>query len=306
MDVLLNVILPVFLAAGVAALVQPTLKLDERVLSRVAFYIFGPALAFHAMATSGVSGGEFAQIAAVEIALTLILWAIGAMVAPALQLESGTRGAFLVGLVLMNTANYGFPVNQFAFGEAGLARAVIYYIVSTILRSSLCIYIVARSRQSIRESLRSVIAVPVLYTAVAGLIINFTGVRVPNPVLRAANTLGQGSVPTMMVVLGIQLYRVAKSAVQGARDHWRLPALAALVMGRLLLSPLLAWLLSIAFGVTGLTRDVIILESAMPSAVMTLVLTMEYDADTEFAALSVFVTTIASLLTVTVLLNLLT
>jgi malate permease and related proteins len=305
MDVLLNVILPVFLAAGAAALVQPTLKLDERALSRVTFYIFSPALAFHALATSGVSGGEFAQIAAVEVGVTLILWAVGAMIAPALKLEGGTRGAFLVGLVLMNTANYGFPANQFAFGEAGLARAVLYYIVSTLLRSSLCIYLVARSRQSIRESLRSVITVPVLYTAVAGLLVNLTGVRVPDFILRATAILGQGSVPALMMVLGIQLYRVAKSAVQGARDHWRLPALAALVAGRLLLSPLLAWLLSIAFGVTGLTRDVVILESAMPAAVMTLVLTMEYDADTEFAALSVFVTTIASLLTVTVILNLL-
>ena len=147
MDVLLNVILPVFLAAGAAALVQPTLKLDERALSRVTFYIFSPALAFHALATSGVSG------------VTLILWAIGAMIAPALKLEGGTHGAFLVGLVLMNT-------------------------------------------------------LPVLYTAVAGLLVNLTGV-------------------------------------------------------------------------------------------MTLVLTMEYDADPEFAALSVFITTIASLLTVTVILNLL-
>ncbi len=305
MDVLLNVILPVFLAAGTAALVQPYLELDERVLSRVTFYIFGPALAFHALATSGVSGGEFAQIAAVQVILTLILWAIGAIAARALQLEGGTRGAFLVSFVLMNTANYGFPVNQFAFGEAGLARAVLYYIVSTLLRSSLCIYLVARSRQSIRESLRSVLTVPVLYTAVGGLLINFTGVRMPDFILRATDTLGRGSVPAMMIVLGIQLYRVAKSAIQGARDHWHLPALAALVPGRLLLSPLLAWLLSIALGVTGLTRDVIILESAMPSAVMTLVLTMEYDADTEFAALSVFVTTIASLLTVTIILNLL-
>jgi hypothetical protein len=248
MDILLNVILPVFLAAGAAALVQPYLKLDERVLSRVTFYIFSPALAFHALATSGVDGGEFAQIAAVEIGVTLILWAIGEIVVRALQLEGGTRSAFLVGLVLMNTANYGFPVNQFAFGEAGLARAVLYYIVSTLLRSSLCIYLVARSRQSVGQSLRSVLTVPVLYTAVAGLLVNLTDLRVPDFILRATDILGQGSVPALIMVLGIQLYRVAKSAVRGTRDHWQLPALAAL---------------------------------------------------------SVFVTTIASLLTVTVILNLL-
>ena len=44
METLINVILPVFLVAGVAALAQPRLKLDVGTLSRVAARVFLPAL----------------------------------------------------------------------------------------------------------------------------------------------------------------------------------------------------------------------------------------------------------------------
>ena len=49
METLVNVILPVFMVAGVAALVQPRLKLDVDTLSRLAARVFLPALTFDAL-----------------------------------------------------------------------------------------------------------------------------------------------------------------------------------------------------------------------------------------------------------------
>ena len=64
-------------------------------------------------------------------------------------------------------------------------------------------------------------------------------------------------------------------------------------------------LLSGLVGLDGLARDVTVLESAMPTAVITTILATEFDSDPPFAALCVLVTTLASLLTLTILLNLL-
>jgi len=77
MAVLLNVILPVILVAGVAALAQRYVKLDVRTTSRAAFYLFAPALVFDSLANSTIGGAEFGQIAVTLIATTLVLWGLG-------------------------------------------------------------------------------------------------------------------------------------------------------------------------------------------------------------------------------------
>jgi predicted permease len=125
MTILFNVVLPVLLVAGVAALAQSYLRVDIRSISRVAFYLFSPALVFDSLANSSVGGAEFAQIAATLLLTTLVLWVVGTVAARLLRLEGPTRSSFLMALLLMNAGNYGLPATLFAFGEEGLSRAAL-------------------------------------------------------------------------------------------------------------------------------------------------------------------------------------
>ncbi|HYN88506.1 MAG TPA: AEC family transporter, partial [Ardenticatenaceae bacterium] len=74
---------------------------------------------------------------------------------------------------------------------------------------------------------------------------------------------------------------------------------------RLLLGPALGLAATLLLGLRGLSRDVVILESAMPTAVTAIILATEYRADPGFVTTAVFTTTVASLVTVTGVLNLL-
>jgi predicted permease len=56
-------------------------------------------------------------------------------------------------------------------------------------------------------------------------------------------------------------------------------------------------------GLTGLTQSVVVLETAMPTAVISTILATEFETDSSFAALCVLVTTLASVFTLTLLLN---
>ncbi len=298
--ILVNVLSPVFIIAALAAMAQRHLKLDARVLSRTTFYLFSSALVLDALIGSDVSGAEFGRIAAAVVLTTLILWAFGIVAARFLQLEGPTRAAFLIAIILMNCGNYGLPINLFAFGERGLARASLYVAVSVILRSSLCVYIAARGRtSSIKLALRRVLSVPLAYVALFGLVINLSGLTLPEPFIKAAHLLGQGTAPTMLLVLGIQMAETLREA----RGSAHIPALTLVVLGRLILAPIIAHFAGALIGLETLSRKVVVLESATPSAVMSLVLASEFDSDLPFAALSVFVTTVTSLVTVTVLLN---
>jgi malate permease and related proteins len=301
MAVLLNVVLPVFLMVGVTAVAYYLLHFEIRTLSRAVFYVFAPALVFDSLATSDVSGVEFGQIAAVVLLLTLVLWILGTFSARLLHLQGPTQAAFLAAILLMNAGNYGLSVNLFAFGNEGLSRATLYFTVSALVSSSLGVYLSARGRVSTRQSLLRVAGVPMVYAAGLGLACNLGNLTVPEPLSKAVHVLGQASVPVMLAVLGAQLVQT----FQNRQPVLNLPALGVVTVTRLVVAPALAWLLAALVGLSGLTRDVTVLESAMPTAVITTILAAEFDSDPPFAALCVLVTTLASVLTLTVLLNLL-
>ncbi len=302
MTVLINVVLPVFLVVGLAALAQTRLRLDVGTLSRAVFYLFAPALVFDSLATSDVSGAEFGQITAVLILSTLVLWALGIAAARLLRLQGPMQAAFLTTILLMNAGNYGLSVNLFAFGPPGLARASLYFTVSALISASLGVYLSASGRTSARHALREMLGVPLMYAAALGVIVNLADLVVPEPLTKAIHLLGQASVPIMLTVLGVRL----AETFQRRRGVLHLPALGVVTVARLVVAPALAWLLAGAIGLQGLAHDVTVIESAMPTAVITTILATEYDSDPPFAAMAVLVTTLASLVTVTVLLNLLT
>ena len=302
MSILINILLPVFIVAGLSAVAQRRLKLNVETFSRAAFYVFSPAMVIDALLNSDVSGKEFGQIALTLTLTVLLLWLLGEIASRILKLDTGTRAAFLMAILLCNSGNYGLPVNYFAFGESGLARAALYVTVNSVLRSTLGVYITARGdASSPTEGIRRVFAVPVIYAAVIGVMFNVMGWTMPDPILKAASIMGQGLVPSSLVVLGTQVVRTLRER----RETTQPVALGVMGIGRLLLAPVVAYMLGGFVGLEGMSRKVVTLESATPTAVMTLVLATEYETDVPFAALSVLVTTLASLLSVTLWLRLL-
>jgi predicted permease len=301
MALLLNIMLPVFLVAGAAALVQRHIRFEARTLSRAAFYLFAPALVFDSLSSSSVSGGEFGGIAVVVVLTTLALWALAAMSARLLRLQGPTRAAFLVSVLIMNAGNYGLPVNLFAFGEEGLARASLYFTISALLAASLGVFLSARGQSTARLALRRLAGVPMPYAAALGILVNLTHWTVPEPLAKAIHLLGQASVPLMLTVLGIRLIET----FQRREKIVNVPALVVVAGLRLLVAPLLALLFARFIGLGELARNVTILETAMPTAVVTTILAGEFETDPPFAALSVLSTTLLSLITVTIVLNLL-
>jgi predicted permease len=300
MTVLLSVVLPIFLVVGTGALAQTRLRLNVKTVSRATFYLFAPALVFDSLVSSNLAATEFGQIVAAVIVVTAILWVVGAAISRILRFEGPTQAAFLAAILLMNAGNYGLPVNLFAFGEAGLARASVYFTISALLSSSLGVYLTARGHAKTLAALRRVFGVPLAYAAILGLVVGLAHVTIPDPLLKAIHLLGQASVPSMLIVLGISLTETVQHGLRASS----LRALGSVTLLRLVVAPLLAWAVAWLLGLNGLDRNVVVVQSAMPTAVTTTILATEFESDPPFAAMCVLVTTLASLLTLTLLLNL--
>jgi predicted permease len=118
-----------------------------------------------------------------------------------------------------------------------------------------------------------------------------SNVGLPLPIARTVGLLSDAAIPTFLVLLGMQLHG------NGLRAPLRPLGLA--VACRLVLSPLIAVFVAPLLGMHGASWQAGILQTAMPSAVINIVLATEYDVEPTFVTSVVFVTTLLSPLTVT-------
>ena len=290
-------ILPIFFVAGIGFLIVRYLEADVRTLSRVTIYVLTPCLLFDVLVTSDVSADEFGRLTLLALGTILGIGLIAWLAARALRLDRVMTSAFMVVVMFANGGNYGLPLTLFVFGQEALARATIYFVVSIVLTYTIGIFLASSGRRSLGEALLSVLRIPSIYASAAAIVLIFTGVVTPSFLMRPIKLLGDAAIPVMILVLGMQLERAAKPA--GLR-------LVGLAVGlRLVVSALLGFLFVQLLGLSGAARQAGILQSAMPVAVITTILAVEFEVEPTFVTSVVFLSTILSPLTLTPLIALL-
>ncbi len=300
MSTLFNVVLPVFLIAGVVLLLQPRLRLDGRSLSRLSLMVFVPALTFETLVLSDFTLMQLGQLALGLALVTAALLVLGELLARLLHLDAAMRGAFMLSVIMINAGAYGFPVLTFAFGAAALLPATMMVLLfNAFLLPVASIYLAAIRQAPIGKVFQQILQTPVIYAALLGLLARLTGVTLPSPLLKAVSLLAQAAIPLLLIVLGVQL---AELLQQRERPR-QLPALAVVLGLRLVLAPLLALLLAGWLGLEGTGRAALVIDSGMSTAILAAALAAEFEADVAFTTLSIFATTLFSLVTVTCWLN---
>ena len=290
-------ILPIFIVACIGFLIVRYLEADVRTLSRVTIYVLTPCLLFDVLVTSDVSADEFGRLTLLALGTILGIGLIAWLAARALRLDRVMTSAFMVVVMFANGGNYGLPLTLFVFGQEALARATIYFVVSIVLTYTIGIFLASSGRRSLGEALLSVLRIPSIYASAAAIVVIFTGVATPSLLMRPIKLLGDAAIPVMILVLGMQLERAVKPAVL---------RLAGLAVGlRLVVSALLALLLAQVLGLGGAARQAGVLQSAMPVAVVTTILAVEFEVEPAFVTSVVFLSTILSPLTLTPLIALL-
>jgi len=297
LSVFANDVLPIFVVASIGYLLARYLHADVTTLSRVTFNALVPCLVFTSLVTTRVSADEFGRMVLFTIGLILGIGLIGWLVTLPMRLDRAILSAFLIVVMFSNGGNYGLSVNMFAFGPEALARATIYYITSTIMMYTIGVFIVHSSRLGLREALMGVIRIPAIYGAAAAIVVLLTQTTVPQPIMRPIQLLGSAALPCMILVLGMQMERMTKP------ERPLLVGLATVLS--LIITPLLGLGLVNLLGLSGAARQAAMLESAMPTAVVTTILALEYQVAPSFVTSAVLFSTLFSPLTVTVLITLL-
>lgn len=294
--IFLNVVVPVFAVVLIGYLVGPWLGLEVRTLSRVSYYIFMPAFVFDIISEAQVQATLVAQMTAYICAVYVACALLGFAVARGLGRSAEVTAMYVLIAAFSNSGNFGLSLVKFRFGETALVPATIYFIILTLVGFVIGVAAASWARGGAWGAVLSVFKTPSLIAFVSAVFLNVTNVEVPLSVARVAGLLANAMIPVMLVTLGVQLARVGRPQINTD------VVMASAV--RLLGGPILAAILAIPFGLSGLPQSTGIIQASMPAAVLTVIIAIEYDLVPGLVTTTVLFSTLASVVTVTLVLAL--
>jgi predicted permease len=295
-SVLVNVIVPVFAVALIGYLAAPRLGLEPRTISRSAYYLFAPAFVFDLLSRADMEMEQALRM----VAFVLLVYAgcglLGFLGAKILGRPREVIAAYVLVAIYSNSGNFGLSLTEFRFGEEALALATVYFLVITVLGFVVGVAAAGWARGGSHAAIGAVVKTPVLIAVVPALFFAATGIPVPDVIGRIVELLGRAAIPVMLVTLGVQLSRVEKPRI--SRD------VVAASAVRLVGGPGLAFVVGSLLGMGAMEQSVGILQASTPVAVTTAIIALEYDLAPDYVTTTLLFSTIASLVTMTVVLSL--
>ncbi|MBO8169675.1 MAG: AEC family transporter [Thermoanaerobacteraceae bacterium] len=295
MTILVQVIIPVFLVFLLGYTGQKVFSFDIKSISTTALYIMTPALVFRTFYETKLDSTYlYIMVYGLLLSGTIILLIKGLAVLRGYE-ESLTSGLILA-TAFMNNGNFGAPVILFAFGERAFQYAVAIMLFHMLIMSTAGIYYAAKGKFPVTEALGSVVKMPIVHAAVLGLVWQYFQLPVPGNLYKTVDMVADAAIPTIMLVLGMQL-----AEIRTFNLDWGKAALALAV--RLLISPLIAWGIVLLLPVESILAKVMIVEAAMPTAAITTMYALQYDSSPDLVSSITFISTLLSIVTLSVLLS---
>ena len=195
---------------------------------------------------------------------------------------------YLPPILFANTGNMGLPLILFAFGETGFYVGILYMVSTTILHYTVGIMILNYDKSPLE-----IFKLPLVYSAVAGVVLSVSEVEIPTALFRAVDLLGEASIPTMIFALGYKLSEVRLTHVGRSFLIGGMRILVGVMLGIFVV-----WI----FKLDGVAAKVVILQSAMPPAIFNFVLAEKYNQDSKTVASIILAGTILSIITTPIIL----
>lgn len=284
---ILSTMLPVFLIAGCGALYGRFRTPDIQGLNVLNMELFVPMLVFAVLADQQAPLQEYGGLA---LAGTVVVLGSGIILFPLAKVLKLNLKTFLPPMMFNNTGNMGIPLLVLAFGEQALPAAIVLFIVEMLLHFSVGLHILDPHTSLIRR-----LRLPIVFASIAGLVVNLSGVALPDWLLETLTMLGEVCIPLMLFALGVRMLDVDFS-------DWKLGMLGAIACPASGL--ILAWPMIALLDLPGMQVASLWVFAALPPAVLNYMVAEQYRQEPHKVASLVLLGNLGSLVIMPIVLGL--
>lgn len=266
--------------------------------NKIVMYILMPCMIFHAIYKADLSLiPKLGILPFVILTSSTVTGIVSYFILKRLKLDDKKLWSVLVTVMIANTAFMGYPVNLGIYGEAGFLRAIFCDMATLCIFLLLSFLLILKFGGTIKTAFKKIALFPPLWAVILGLLFNLINIPI-GPVLdNTINYLGQGAIPLIMIALGLS---IDFSAL--ARSKSMIAFTSAM---KLAFFPAIAFIIVNYLGLINLEYSVSIVEAAMPSGMMSLLLAITYKLDYELTSDCILINTVISLITLPVIIMLL-
>ena len=229
----------------------------------------------------------------------VILLGIATAVAKIFAVRQTRRGLFISMFFNSNTIFVGLPINQALFGDVSIPYVLIYYMCNTTFFWTLGTYLIQRdgegeARFDLKMSVKKVLSPP-LIGFILGLVMVMLQIKLPAFLASDLQYLGNLTTPLSMIFIGLSVSHVGVKQLVLGKDQ------LLILLGRFVVAPLLMATIVYWVPLPSLMKQVFIIQSAMPVMTNAPVVARLYGADSDYAAVMVTETTLATMVVIPIL-----
>ncbi len=302
------IVFPMLLVAGIGYLLHRTVTLDLQTLKRLNFYFVMPGMIYYSVIESKMTGEDVFRVICFSLTLLVSMILVTMLVARIRGVPRHQRNTMILSTMLFNSGNFGIPLQDRAFAAVGKSASAVgmqavVMITQNIFTFTVGILIAAGGRKDRhwKQNLLHIAKLPPIYAILAALIT----VQIRNWFDPVSPETLQAIEPWWKVVLyvknafiGIALLTLGAQLATVRRGRDRYPVRMSVFL-RLLVGPAIALGIIYAYGISGFLAQVLLIASSAPTAVNSMLLSLEFDNNPDYAATAVFYSSLLSPITVT-------
>jgi len=257
---LFEVLFPVFLIIGIGYWYgKKDPKFNTKFITTFAGNFGLPAIIFYSLTTTNISFEIFLRFSYYITLYVGIFAIIGVII---LKILNKDIYRLLPPLILPNTGNMGMPLCLFAYGKVGLAIATAITSMILVFHFSLNI-LLASKKFSLKPLLN---CIPVYALLISLLFVYF---RIPPPKFleNATFLIGYSTIFLVLMSLGVALSKLKVFSIKETIIY---------SFVRVIIGPIVGLAFVKFFNLTGVEAGVMFIQSSMPSAVLTFLVSEIY------------------------------
>jgi auxin efflux carrier (AEC) len=266
--------------------------------NRIVMYILMPCMIFHAIYSADLSLlPKLGILPFIILASSFATGIVSYFILKRLKLDDITLWSVLVTVMIANTAFMGYPVTLGIYGADGFLRAIFCDMATLCIFLILSFVLILKFGGTVKTAVRKIALFPPLWAVVLGLSFNFFNIPIGSVIDNTVNYLGQGAIPLIMIALGLS---IDFSALSRSKSM-----IAFTSVMKLAFFPLVAFVIASKIGLVDLQHTISVVEAAMPSGMMSLLLSITYKLDYEMTSDCILINTVISLITLPAIIMLL-
>ena len=271
---------------------------DVESLNNIVIYILMPCMVFSALYSADLSLlSTLGILPFIILASSFITGAIAYIILKKFNIPEKKLWSIVVAVMIANTAFMGYPINLGIFGQEGLLRAIFCDIATLIIFLILSFVLSLKFGGSTKSAIKKIALFPSLWAVILGILFNFLNIPIGPVLENTVNYLGDGSIPLIMLSLGVSI------DLTGLTRSRNMIIFTSIM--KLILYPIIALIFASIVGLVDLQFKISIIEAAMPSGMLSLVLAISYKLDFELTSDCILIDTVVSLLSLPIIIMLL-